>query len=291
MEDRQRKCAPQRGRRKRRPSRRVRNQRYGLVCGAVAAATAITLISAWMGGAKTAKGASSSAGTVSQIAAAAAPKAGQKAMAVDRSKWELRLVNAKNALPDDFAPALSLLRGGTLTDVPVERVTQKGQIAFDRRAARFLLEMLNACNASVGENGEQLRLVPCSGYRNPARQMALYKRQVDRMKSSGKSDEEAQAAAATVVAKPGTSEHTLGLAVDVGSLHNQRCDEKFEQEPEFQWMQAHAHEYGFILRYPKGKEHITGVTYEPWHYRYVGKEAAAAMRASGQTLEEYLGEA
>ncbi|MFT3875830.1 MAG: D-alanyl-D-alanine carboxypeptidase family protein [Propioniciclava sp.] len=95
-------------------------------------------------------------------------------------------------------------------------------------------------------------------------------------------------AALRYTAAPGTSEHQLGLAVDVAAPSAR--GEAFAKTKEFAWLRAHAHEYGFILRYPAGKEHITGIAYEPWHYRYVGVTHAAAFAgASGLTLEEYLG--
>ena len=97
--------------------------------------------------------------------------------------------------------------------------------------------------------------------------------------------------AARWVAPPDTSEHQTGLALDLVSLDYQLLDEKQEQTPEQQWLMAHSWEYGFVLRYPSDKSAITGIGYEPWHYRYVGKEAAKAMHESGQCLEEYVGAA
>lgn len=90
---------------------------------------------------------------------------------------------------------------------------------------------------------------------------------------------------------PGTcSEHTTGLAIDILAVDYRESDEGYADTPQGSWLCAHAHEHGFILRYPKDKEHITGVIYEPWHYRYVGEEAAKTMHESGECLEEYLGE-
>ena len=98
----------------------------------------------------------------------------------------------------------------------------------------------------------------------------------------------AQAEAARWVARPGTSEHQTGLAVDIVSLSNQMLDETQESTPEFQWLAENAWKYGFILRYPEDKSEKTGIAYEPWHFRFVGKEAAAEIHDLGLCLEEYL---
>jgi D-alanyl-D-alanine carboxypeptidase len=89
---------------------------------------------------------------------------------------------------------------------------------------------------------------------------------------------------------PRGSEHNLGLAIDFGSISNQRIDETFDEEPESQWLKDNAWKYGFILRYPQNKQAITGVEYEAWHYRYVGKQAAKDMHERNICLEEYLSE-
>jgi D-alanyl-D-alanine carboxypeptidase len=101
--------------------------------------------------------------------------------------------------------------------------------------------------------------------------------------------EEAVAAASMWVATPGSSEHEIGLAVDLISLEYPILEEAQEQTKEQQWLMANAHRFGFILRYPVDKTQITGIGYEPWHYRYVGKEAAQEIYERGCTLEEYLG--
>jgi len=92
-----------------------------------------------------------------------------------------------------------------------------------------------------------------------------------------------------VVAVPGTSEHQLGLAVDIVDLDHQLLDETQEDTPVQRWLLAHSWEYGFILRYPSEKSELTGIIYEPWHYRYVGKEHAKVMFQQGVCLEEYVG--
>ena len=105
----------------------------------------------------------------------------------------------------------------------------------------------------------------------------------------GCSREEAEEQAATMVALPGTSEHQLGLAVDIVDSEYQILESSQENTPVQRWLMEHCWEYGFILRYPKEKTQLTGIIYEPWHYRYVGKEAAKEIMNAGICLEEYLG--
>ena len=119
-------------------------------------------------------------------------------------------------------------------------------------------------------------------------QEGLYKNQVDFWLGQGYDQASAEAEAALLVARPDTSEHQLGLAADIVSAGNQILDESQEQTPEQQWLLSHCQEYGFILRYPSGKTELTGVSYEPWHYRYVGVEAAGKIMEQGLCLEEYL---
>ena len=90
------------------------------------------------------------------------------------------------------------------------------------------------------------------------------------------------------MARPGTSEHQLGLALDIVDLDYQQLDTRQEETPEQKWLMENSWKYGFILRYPTDKSNITGIIYEPWHYRYVGKEAAKVIHEKGICLEEYL---
>ena len=105
----------------------------------------------------------------------------------------------------------------------------------------------------------------------------------------GYSQAEAEELAAKVVAVPGTSEHQLGLAVDIVSTDYYVLDESQATTKTQQWLMEHCWEYGFILRYPDDKSEITGIIYEPWHYRYVGTAVSLPLRDSGLCLEEYLG--
>lgn len=180
----------------------------------------------------------------------------------------LILANKDNPLPADYAPDLAYLEGGSY------QMQSEAAAAFDR--------MKNAANATG------LQLMACSTYRSVERQTELFNAEIQKWMGQGMDEAAAREQAATVVMVPGCSEHNTGLAVDVGSITNQRVAEDFENEPEFAWLQEHAAEYGFILRYPADKVEVTGVTYEPWHYRYVGVENAQKIKESGLCLEEYL---
>ena len=110
------------------------------------------------------------------------------------------------------------------------------------------------------------------------------------MLAEGNDQQAAEDEAATVVARPGCSEHNTGLAVDVECADFADLDEGFRDTFAYEWLMEHCAEYGFILRFPQDKEDITGVIYEPWHYRYVGVEAATEIMSRGLCLEEYLEE-
>lgn len=181
--------------------------------------------------------------------------------------WNLTLVNAAHPLPEDFAVVTETLKSGK---------------SFDARAIDALTEMINAC----WDDG--LQPLVCSAYRSVDDQTALFQEQLDRLLASGLSYDEARAAAAQEIAVPGTSEHSLGLAADICALSYQNLDSAQADTEEQKWLMAHCAEYGFILRYPKDKETVTGIIYEPWHYRYVGKEAAQVITEEGLCLEEYL---
>lgn len=185
--------------------------------------------------------------------------------------WELTLVNAENPLPGDFS-------------VSVRSIKSYPDRQFDERAADSLEAMLADAEAA----GYKLYLV--SAYRSVPRQAALYERKTNWYLSQGYEPSLARTQAAKWVAVPGTSEHNLGLAVDlVSATWYQTHDdltEEFETTPEFAWLYTYAPEYGFVLRYPKNKTAATGIGYEPWHYRYVGKEAAKYLTENGLCLEE-----
>lgn len=204
-------------------------------------------------------------------APAVAPSAGEggaSRAAFGEADGLLLLVNPWTPLPEDFLPG--------------ELVPVQNDQAVDARAYPDLQDMLG----DMSQAG--LSPLICSSYRSQERQQELYDNKVQRVMDEGVSLEAAQAEAARWVARPGTSEHQTGLAVDIVSLSNQMLDETQESTPEFQWLAENAWKYGFILRYPNDKSEKTGIAYEPWHFRFVGKEAAAEIHDLGLCLEEYL---
>ena len=187
--------------------------------------------------------------------------------AVEEDAWQLRLVSAAHPLPEDFeVPELTKLKGGH---------------AIDSRVYPALQQMMDDCRAAG------LNPVICSSYRTHDKQEELFRKKVNTLRKQGYSQEEAETEAARWVARPGTSEHETGLAVDIVDKSYQILDDKQEQTPVQQWLMAHCAEYGFILRYSVEKSDLTGIGYEPWHYRYVGVEAAKAITEQGLCLEEY----
>lgn len=179
----------------------------------------------------------------------------------------LTLVNPWNELPEDWQ---------------VDLVTLSNGLQIDRRCYDALQEMMDACREAGYEP------LICSAYRTQETQQDLFNNKVAKLEAGGKSHDEAVQEAGTVVAVPGTSEHQLGLTVDVVDVNNQNLTEEQEKTPTQKWLMANSWRYGFIHRYPNSKSDITGIIYEPWHYRYVGVETAQTLRESGQCLEEYL---
>lgn len=186
---------------------------------------------------------------------------------LSQAPWDLTLANQEHPLPSDWDVETSTLSNGLLVDARI----------YDA-----LNSMLEDCKA------EGLSPIVCSAYRTVTRQTELFEEKINELMSGGLSYDEAYTAASAVVAIPGTSEHNLGLAVDICAMDYQLLDDAQADTAEQQWLMEHCMEYGFILRYPKGKEDITGIIWEPWHYRYVGVETAKAITESGLCLEEYL---
>lgn len=186
------------------------------------------------------------------------------------NSWNLTLVNGKNPLPKGFSTSKEKIKASYARDVGM---------LFDARAVSYL----NAMCAAAEKDGVNLLVI--SSFRTNARQTTLYNNQVAKQKAKypEKSTEEIKKIASTISAYPGTSEHELGLAVDFNSV-----EESFENTRHFQWLKTHAADYGFILRYTKEKQDITGVIYEPWHYRYVGEKHAKKINQLGYCLEEYI---
>ena len=177
------------------------------------------------------------------------------------------LVNPWNFLPEGYETEI--------VDVEGEPISAE--------CADALKAMLAACR----EDG--FEPVFLSGNRTMDLQEYLFENRVQRFEDEGYDYETAVELASQVVAVPGTSEHQLGLAVDIVDNYNWNLDESQEDTETQQWLMEHCWEYGFILRYPNGTTDVTGIIYEPWHYRYVGVEIALELRDLGITLEEYLG--
>lgn len=181
--------------------------------------------------------------------------------------------NPWNRVPDDLVLDLVEIDSDyALADCPIARV------AYDD-----LIAMIDACNANAP------RAYVVSAYRDFDHQTRNYKRKVDYYLSKGYTQTDAEKEAATVVAVPGTSEHEMGLAVDICDTRLWDLTEAQENLPAQQWLMENSWRYGFIFRYPKGRIDVTGIIYEPWHYRWVGRELAEEIYNSGLTLEEYLG--
>ena len=184
-------------------------------------------------------------------------------------KWYLLLVNRDYILPDDFEVKTAK------TVVDIYGGYDRGYL--DYRVAPHYIEMYNAALK------DGLKLSPLSGYRSVQRQKNNFENLIADYVNKGYSKAQATVMASEIILPPSTSEHNAGLAMDFLSL-----EVSFENSDEFAWLQENAADYGFILRYPKDKQHITKITYEPWHWRYVGVETAKAMKQSGECLEEYF---
>ena len=175
---------------------------------------------------------------------------------VDINSWEFLLANPDHNI-GEYVPTLATLEGQQL----------------DERIIKPMKEFVAAARA------EGLSVFLSSGYRDYATQNYLYQRKVGQYGAE---------VAKTIVAIPGTSEHQTGLACDITDHYYEFKDSSLENTALYQWMSQHCQEYGFIVRFPKDKEDITGIIYEPWHFRYVGVEAATYIMEHDLCLEEFL---
>lgn len=197
---------------------------------------------------------------------------------------EILVVNPWNTVPEGYTVNLVKLSDDYGTNRYV------ADYMYDE-----LMEMIYACEKAMveqfaGTGKKAPTLWVRSANRTNSDQQALFENKVQRVKAQypDLTQAQAEAEAATVVALPGTSEHQLGLAVDIVDTQLNALVEEQENLEGQQWLMEHCWEYGFILRYPKGTTDVTGIIYEPWHYRYVGKELAKEIHELGVTLEEYL---
>ncbi|MFT8887201.1 MAG: M15 family metallopeptidase [Ethanoligenens sp.] len=222
-----------------------------------------------------------STSVVASAASSVASKTGALASEM-KTGGLLMLVNAQNPLPSGYVPTLDTVDKYYYT-------TSDKDNHFDSRAAPHLTQMIHDARAAG------VQLVIYSGYRSMAYQTNNFDRKVSQYRADGYGASAASSKAATLVAPPGTSEHESGLAADIVSTDwlkkNSDLSDAFDKTDAFAWLEKHAADYGFILRYPKGKTSITGIEYEPWHWRYVGRDNAEKINAAGLCLEEYDGKA
>lgn len=176
------------------------------------------------------------------------------------------LLNAQHPLPEGYVPEL----------IDVGFGNGREQTMEVRAGTAF-----NAMKEAAAAEG--IVLTPFSCYRDHEHQVTNYNASIQKYISQGYTREKAVEMTEQYFAVPGTSEHEAGFAVDIDTI-----EESFENTPAFAWLQEHATEYGFILRYEKETESTTGIAYEPWHYRYVGANHAKAITQAGITLEEYV---
>ena len=193
---------------------------------------------------------------------------------LDANYEQLLLVNAQNPLPENYDYE------GSLTEIPTKYIN--GMLKqIDKNVWPYMQAMIDAQRAA--ETNPKNWLYVRSPYRSYATQKMLFTQETNKWLKTGLSSEEAEAKAATVVTRPGTSEHNTGFSADFNI-----AEDSFESTPMFTWMQEHAADYGFVLRFPKDKQEITGITYESWHYRFVGINNAKEMNRLNMCLEEYV---
>lgn len=185
----------------------------------------------------------------------------------DKNDWRLILVNKQHVIPEGYE---------------VNLVNINGSKQVDERIAEDLAAMLDKARS------DKVALMIVSAYRSQERQTSLFNNKIHKNMNKGMSYLDAYSAAAGTVTPPGTSEHQLGLALDILGSGHSGLTENFADTEAGKWLKANCADYGFILRYPEGKEYITGIIYEPWHFRYVGKKYAKEIMSRGITLEEYL---
>lgn len=201
--------------------------------------------------------------------AAATQEKAEEEEPYDLSDWKYVLVNPWHKIEED---------------ADIETTVVENQYEMDSRVADAAKKMLSDCR----DAGYSPRI--CSAFRTYSKQVQLFNNDVRKYERQGMSEADAKSKTAESVAIPGTSEHQLGLAMDVVWTGYQQLDDKQADNETQQWLMNNCYKYGFILRYPKDKSDITGIVYEPWHYRYVGKRAAKEIHDEGICLEEWLAE-
>lgn len=189
---------------------------------------------------------------------------------IPEDDWKLILVNKQHPIPEEYT-----FEVGSVD-------TAKGKMRCDKRVIPELTKMI----ADADKDGVSLLI--CSPYRSSVRQTFLFEKKVKTYMKQGMPYMDAYYMAAQAVTIPGSSEHEMGLAIDFNSKSYYALNEGFGESDAGKWLAEHCDEYGFIIRYPKGKEDITGIEYEPWHLRYVGKNAAKEIKKQDLCLEEFV---
>lgn len=187
--------------------------------------------------------------------------------AKEKQEWYLLLANVDHPLPENFLPETQEVQNGYQLDSRI--ASQARQMIEDARQ-------------------DGVELLVCSAYRSIEKQTNLFNQMKQDYLAQGMSEEQAYAKTATAIAIPGTSEHQTGLAADIVTPSHQTLDPEFADTAAGQWLLEHAHEYGFVLRYPEEKQDVTKIIYESWHFRFVGKTHAKLMKEQNLCLEEYL---
>ncbi len=191
----------------------------------------------------------------------------ENAPVIDKEDWHLMLVNKQNPVPEGFEVKLANINGSMYAD---ERIIDD------------IYRMIDAASS------DGVDLMICSAYRSYDRQRTLFNNKINKLMGQGMTYLEAYKFGSMNVTVPGTSEHHIGLALDILTGSYTSMDDGFGDTEAGKWLAANSADYGFILRYPKGKEDITGIVYEPWHFRYVGTDYARDITDRGVCLEEYL---
>lgn len=184
-------------------------------------------------------------------------------------EWALILVRADHPLPENYHPDLEMIQPG-----------------YSHQADSRIVDDLHAMLEAAEQDGEQLMI--CSAYRSYDQQAYNLRKSIESYVRSGYSQTAAEQTAHRYIAPAGASEHQTGLAVDIVTPAHQTLDSGYADTSAAKWLRENAAKYGFILRYPQNKTDITGIYFEPWHYRYVGKTAAEYIMEQEICLEEYL---
>lgn len=190
----------------------------------------------------------------------------EESMIFTADDWRLVLINKQHPIPNDYDFSLT-----TIT----------GKMQCDERILEDLLLMLQAAK------NDNVNLIICSPYRTDASQVSIFEKHVRAYMNKGLNYMDSFKLASQETTVPGYSEHQVGLSLDIYTASHMTLDAAYGETAAGRWLAENCSDYGFILRYPKGKEYITSIGYEPWHFRYVGREAAKIIMSEGITLEEF----